>query len=448
MFSYDTKSKEELVQELDLLTKKYEEFKNKNLNLDMSEDKLSKEQLDLSSPMLDTLISDSNFVVDEEDIQYARVNHKNMGSRNVNYEGVNCKNIDNESINCESTKCRGADGEDIGCEGASYKDIGSENISCKDTSHKNEDDENSCEGTDCRNYGLHEGIRAMKAIFSDILKVNIDNLFIGENSSLSMMFDVISLYLIHGVCGRTPWLKQPRIKFLCPIPGYSGHFNILSYFDIDHILIPMRNDGPDMEIVEKIVSEDESAKGIWCVPKYSNPQGITYSEEVIRRFSRLCPKAPDFRIFWDNAYAVHDLTDSKEELPSLMDECIRTKNEDLPILFCSTSKITFPGAGVAALAASKKNLLEIKKYYQHKTIGFDKLNQLRHAKFFENYEGLLEHMKKHRKLLRPKFQVVLNCLAREFSEDNKNLATWNEPKGGYFVSVDVEPGLAKSIVSL
>jgi DNA-binding transcriptional MocR family regulator len=367
LFSYDLNPKNKLTEELDLLIKKYNEYKSKGLDLDMSRGKLSKEQLEISSPMLDILPGDSNFIVDK---------------------------------------------------------------------------------SDCRNYGLHDGISTMKSIFSRILNVNSDNIFIGGNSSISMMFDIISLYFTHGVCKEKPWSQQPKVKFLCPVPGYDRHFNILSYFNIEPILVPMKSDGPDMDIVEEAVRNDESIKGICCVPKYSNPQGIIYSDEVVKRFSKLHPRSADFRIFWDNAYAVHDLTDSKEELLDLMNQCIQNKNEDLPIFFSSTSKITFPSSGVSALAASEKNLRQIKNYYNHKTIGFDKLNQLRHAKFLINYENLLEHMKKHRKLLRPKFQVILNCFAREFSDSNKNLATWNEPKGGYFISVDVEQGLAKTVVEL
>ena len=242
------------------------------------------------------------------------------------------------------------------------------------------------------------------------------------------------------------WIKQGQIKFLCPCPGYDRHFAILKHFNIKAIPIIMTNTGPDMDTIERLVTNDKSIKGIWCVPKYSNPQGITYSDETVKRFARLKPAAKDFRIFWDNAYAIHDLTETPEKLLNIMTECEKNNSKDLPIIFCSTSKITFPGAGVAFLGASENNIKEIKKMYSFKTIGFDKINQLRHARYFKKYEGLINHMNKHRAILKPKFDIVVNTLKNEFVENK--IISFTEPKGGYFVSVDVINGCAKRVVDL
>lgn len=309
--------------------------------------------------------------------------------------------------------------------------------------------ESSCiseDGIDCLNYGLLDGLSELKEIFEPVLGVKKEQIFVGGNSSLSMMFDTISFFMTHGVCGNAPWQNSQKIKFLCPCPGYDRHFAILRHFDIEPISIEMTTAGPNMDMIEQLVSNDETIKGIWCVPKYSNPQGITYSDDTVKRLAALKPLAPDFRIFWDNAYAVHSFSDKSEKLLNIMEECQKNNSEDLPIIFCSTSKITFPGAGVAFLGASDNNIKEIKKMYSFKTIGFNKINQLRHALYFKNYQGLLNHMKKHSSILKPKFDAVINTLKTEFN-DNKIIA-FTEPSGGYFVSVDVMNGCAKRVVEL
>lgn len=279
-----------------------------------------------------------------------------------------------------------------------------------------------------------------------MLEVDPENIMVGGNSSLNMMFDTIACMMTTGIGGCTPWCKLERVKFLCPVPGYDRHFGITEYFGIEMIPVPMTDKGPDMDLVEKLVSSDDAIKGIWCVPKYSNPQGITYSDETVRRFARLKPAAKDFRIMWDNAYCVHDITDHSDKLLSIMDECVKNGTEDLPVLFCSTSKITFPGSGVAAMAASKANMQVFKERYKYQTIGFDKINMLRHMLFFKNMDGVLLHMQKHKKILAPKFQSVLDHLENSLS--GTDTATWIAPNGGYFVSVDVMEGCAKRVVQL
>ena len=305
-------------------------------------------------------------------------------------------------------------------------------------------------GIDCKNYGTLDGLPEMKKIFSEILEIDENNIIVGGNSSLSMMFDTISYFITHGVLDDKPWStyqnSQNKIKFLCPSPGYDRHFAILDFFNIEPIVIPMTKTGPDMDTIEKLVNTDETIKGIWCVPKYSNPQGITYSDETVERFSKLKPKATDFRIFWDNAYAIHDLTETPDKLLNLMELCKKNHSENLPIMFCSTSKITFPGSGVAAVGASSENINYLKKMYSFKTIGYDKINQLRHVRYFKNFENLKSHMKKHRAILKPKFDIVLSSLENNFS-DNK-IVSWIKPNGGYFVSIDVATGCAKKTVKL
>ncbi len=302
------------------------------------------------------------------------------------------------------------------------------------------------DGTDCLNYGVLDGISEIKKLFAPVLGVAPDQVFVGGNSSLSMMFDIISFFMTHGVPGFEPWTWQGKIKFLCPCPGYDRHFAILEHFNIEAIPVPMTITGPDMGIVENLVAKDRTIKGIFCVPKYSNPQGITYSDETVKRFSALATLAEDFRIFWDNAYAIHDLSDPPARLLNIMDECEKNGTQDLPLIFCSTSKITFPGAGVAFLGASKKNLSAIKNFYSAKTIGFDKINQLRHVRYFKDYRGLLSHMKKHQDILKPKFDLVTNALKSEFS--GNKIISFTDPTGGYFISVDVMPGCAKRVVAL
>lgn len=301
-------------------------------------------------------------------------------------------------------------------------------------------------GVDCRNYGILDGIPSMKAIFAELLECDSENIMVGGNSSLNMMFDVVACLMHAGFEGCEPWEKQGNIKFLCPVPGYDRHFGITEYFNIEMIPVPMTPNGPDMDVVESLVSSDEKIKGIWCVPKYSNPQGITYSDETVTRFAKLRPAAKDFRIMWDNAYCVHDLTDTPDKLLSIVDECKKYGSEDLPILFASTSKITFPGSGVAAMACSKNNMAIFKRRYQFQTIGYDKLNMLRHVIFFKDADGVRAHMKKHKEVLAPRFEVVVSKLNSQLG--GLGVASWLEPNGGYFVSVDVPDGCAKRVVEL
>ena len=301
-------------------------------------------------------------------------------------------------------------------------------------------------GTDYRNYGILEGIPELRSLFGEIMGVNAENVIVGGNSSLNMMFDTISCFMTHGVNNCEPWLKQGKIKFLCPSPGYDRHFAITEYFGMELIPIKMNHDGPDMETIEKLVSRDDKVKGIWCVPKYSNPQGITYSDEVVKRLSRLKPAAKDFKIFWDNAYCVHDLTDDEVELLNIAEECKKNNNEELPIIYCSTSKITFPGAGIAAMACFGNTKEVIKRKYSFQTISYDKLNQLRHFKFLKNLQNIKSHMKKHKEILKPTFDYVIKKLTQEFGENS--IISWEEPKGGYFISVDVMQGCAKRVVEL
>ena len=308
-----------------------------------------------------------------------------------------------------------------------------------DTNFKTED----C--PDIRNYGNLYGIIEARRLFADILKVSPENVFVGGNSSLNLMFDTIACLMRQGAGGR-PWNKQGKLKFLCPSPGYDRHFGITEYFGIEMIPVPMTPTGPDMDIVERLVKEDETIKGIWCVPKYSNPQGITYSDETVRRFANLEPAAKDFRIMWDNAYIIHDITDTPDKLLNIFDELKKTGKEDMVFEFCSTSKITFPGSGVAAVAASKSNLKLINDRYTYTTIGFDKINMLRHVLFFKNLDGVLAHMKKHRAVLEPRFKIVTDMLTQELA--GLDIAAWCNPNGGYFVSVDVEEGCAKKVVAL
>ena len=307
-------------------------------------------------------------------------------------------------------------------------------------------DMHSSTGDDCRNYGVPDGLPELRELFAQLMGVDDHNTIVGGNSSLNMMFDAISCAMTHGFAGCEPWGKQGHIKFLCPSPGYDRHFAITEYFGFEQITIPMLPTGPDMDIVEKLVANDSSIKGIWCVPKYSNPTGITYSDETVRRFAALKPAAKDFKIFWDNAYCVHDLTDTPDTLLNLWNECKKTNGIDLPIFFASTSKITFPGAGVAAMGSSESNLAVLREHYSYQTIGPDKLNQLRHIYFFKDLNGVMKQMAKHRALIEPKFKTVVSNLENELG--GKGVAEWTNPNGGYFISVDVVHGCAKRIVSL
>jgi len=301
-------------------------------------------------------------------------------------------------------------------------------------------------GTDTRNYGLIDGIPEAKEIFAQMLEVSPKEIIIGGNSSLSIMYDTIARAMTFGVCGSTPWGKLPKVKFLCPSPGYDRHFAITELFQIEMITIDMKQDGPDMDAVERLAEQDDSIKGIWCIPKYSNPDGITYSDEVVDRLANMKTAAADFRIFWDNAYVVHHLTDHPDRLKNLMEACKAAGNPDRVFVFASTSKITFPGAGIAMMAASEKNIAWTKKLLGIKTIGPDKMNQLRHVRFLKNMDGILNHMKKHAEILKPKFDMVLNLLESELG--GKNIGSWNKPNGGYFISFNTLPGCAAATVKM
>lgn len=303
---------------------------------------------------------------------------------------------------------------------------------------------NAENGTDCRNYGVLDGIPEIKQLFADFFEVDNNEIIIGGNSSLNLMFDYISQAMTHGT-GDEPWMKQGTIKFLCPVPGYDRHFGILEYFGIEMINIETLDDGPDMESVEDYI-KDPLVKGMICVPKYTNPEGKTYSNEVVLRLAALKPAAKDFRIIWDNAYAVHDLTETPDNLLNLLTECKKTGNEDMPVMFASTSKISFPGAGIAAIAASRNNITSILKRMGIQTIGYDKLNQLRHVRYFKNIDGIRTQMKRHADIISPKFQVVLDALEKELAP--LGIAQWVKPNGGYFISLNVMDGCAARVVEL
>ena len=300
-------------------------------------------------------------------------------------------------------------------------------------------------GFDTRNYGVLDGIPEAKQLFADLLEVTPDDVIVCGNSSLNLMFDYISTAYAKGVCGNMPWSRQGAVKFLCPVPGYDRHFGITQYFGIEMINVPMTSEGPDMNVIEELV-KDPLVKGIWCVPMYSNPDGITYSDETVRRFAALKPAAPDFRVMWDNAYCVHHLNDTPDTLLNIFKEAKARNNEDLFIEFVSTSKISFPGAGVAAMAASAKNVADIKSRMTVQTIGHDKLNMLRHVRFFKDAQGVVDHMKLHADVLRPRFELVLSMLDEKLG--GRGIAAWHSPNGGYFVSVNVCKGCAKKTVKL
>ncbi len=365
MKSYKDLSKEELKNEIEILEKRYNEFKAQNLKLDMTRGKPCAEQLDISMDILD---------IPAKELRKA------------------------------------------------------------------------ADGTDCFNYGVLDGISEAKALFAEMLEVGTDEIMVGGNSSLNLMYDTIARAMSLGILGSTPWSKMDSVKFLCPSPGYDRHFAICELFGIEMITIDMKQDGPDMDAVEKLVSEDESIKGIWCVPKYSNPDGITYTDEVVNRFANLKPKAKDFRIFWDNAYCVHHLSENPDKLKNILKACKDAGNENMVYIFSSTSKISFPGAGVAVMATSTENLKGIKKSLTIQTIGHDKINQLRHAKYFKNLEGINTHMKKHADILKPKFNTVLEILDEELG--GKDIASWNKPNGGYFVSLNTLDNCAKEVAKL
>lgn len=301
-------------------------------------------------------------------------------------------------------------------------------------------------GMDTRNYGVMDGIPEAKRLMGEIMGVPAENVIVYGNASLTIMYDTVSRAMTHGIMGNTPWGKLDKIKFLCPVPGYDRHFKITEHFGIEMINIPMSEDGPDMDLVEEYVEKDPSVKGIWCVPKYSNPQGYTYSDETVRRFAALKPAAPDFRIFWDNAYVIHHLYEEKQDqLLEILSECEKAGNPDMVFEFASTSKVSFAGAGISAMASSKANLDDVRKTMTIQTISYDKINQLRHVRYFKNLDGVMKHMMKHAAIMRPKFEAVIRVLDQELS--GLGIGTWTEPRGGYFISFDSLEGCAKAIVA-
>jgi DNA-binding transcriptional MocR family regulator len=310
-----------------------------------------------------------------------------------------------------------------------------------------ENDYRTADGTDCRNYGGIEGIAEARELFAQMLEVTSSEIIISSNASLNVMYDSIVRAMMFGVAGsETPWGKLPKVKFLCPSPGYDRHFAICELLNIEMIVVDMKSDGPDMDMVERLAEKDDAIKGIWCVPKYSNPQGITYSDEVVDRLARMKTKASDFRIFWDNAYVIHHLYDEHDSLKNIMTACKEAGNPDRVFIFGSTSKISFAGAGIAMMAASENNIGLIRKQMGIQTICPDKLNQLRHVRFFKSFDNIMTHMEKHAAILRPKFETVLDILERELGV--KGIAAWNKPRGGYFVSLDTKEGCAKAVVAM
>ena len=301
-------------------------------------------------------------------------------------------------------------------------------------------------GTDCRNYGVLDGIDEAKKLMADMMNTTPEHIIVYGNASLNIMYDQISRAYTHGLLGSTPWCKLDKIKFLCPAPGYDRHFAITERFGFEMITIPMTENGPDMDMVEQYVNNDAAVKGIWCVPKYSNPQGYTYSDETVKRMAALKPAAEDFRLFWDNAYIIHDLyDDKKDEVLDIISECEKAGNPDMVFEFASTSKVSFPGSGIAAMATSVANIADVKKQLTVQTIGHDKINQLRHVRYFKDINGLKAHMKKHADAMRPKFEATLEVLEKELG--GLGIGSWTKPNGGYFISFESMEGCAKAIVA-
>lgn len=302
-------------------------------------------------------------------------------------------------------------------------------------------------GLDVRNYGGLDGIPEAKRLMADMMDVKPEQVIVCGNSSLNTMYDMVARGMLKGFLGETPWCKLDKVKFLCPVPGYDRHFAVTEHFGVEMINVPMTEDGPDMDMVEELVSKDDAIKGMWCVPKYSNPQGVVYSDETVRRLAAMKPAAKDFRIFWDNAYAVHHLYGEENgKLLNILDECEKAGNPDMVFEFASTSKVSFAGGGISGIAASEANLADIKKSLTIQTIGSDKINQLRHVKFFKDGKGVAAHMERHASLLRPRFELVLETLDRELS--GLGAGKWISPKGGYFITFEAMEGCATRIVAL
>ena len=303
------------------------------------------------------------------------------------------------------------------------------------------------DGIDCANYGGFEGIGEARQLLADMMGTKKEHVLAMGNASLNIMFDQVSRAFTHGILGHTPWGQLDRVKWICPVPGYDRHFMITEHFGVEMINVPMTEHGPDMNVVEALVANDASIKGMWCVPKYSNPTGYTYSNETVRRLAALKPAAPDFRIFYDNAYCVHDLyEDKKDSLIDIIGESEKDGNADIVFEFASTSKISFPGGGIAGIAASETNIADIKSHLRFQTIGYDKINQLRHVRYFKDINGLKEHMKKHAEFIRPKFEMVISVLNKELG--NLGVGTWTNPIGGYFISFDSTYNCATDIYDL
>lgn len=301
-------------------------------------------------------------------------------------------------------------------------------------------------GFDCRNYGVMDGIPEAKKLMADIMGTKPENVIVYGNASLNIMYDTVSRSYTHGVNGSTPWCKLEKVKWLCPVPGYDRHFAVTEQFGIEMINVPLLEDGPDMDMVEELVSKDAAIKGIWCVPKYANPTGTSYSDETVKRMAALKPAAEDFRIYWDNAYVVHHLyEDEQDDLLDIISECEKAGNPDMVYEFCSTSKVSFPGSGIAAIVTSKANLDFIEKQFTMQTIGHDKINQLRHVRYFKNIDGINAHMMKQAAIMRPKFEMVERTLQDELGE--LGIGSWISPKGGYFICFNTLPGCAKSVVA-
>ena len=301
-------------------------------------------------------------------------------------------------------------------------------------------------GEDCRNYGIVDGLPEAKKLIADMIGTTPEHVIVYGNSSLNIMYDTISRSYTHGVLGNTPWCKLDKVKFLCPVPGYDRHFGVTEHFGVEMVNVPMTPEGPDMDLVEKLVAEDESIKGIWCIPKYSNPQGVVYSDETVRRFAALKPAAKDFRIYWDNAYVVHHLYEKDQaQILDIISECEKAGNPDMVYEFCSTSKVSFPGAGIAALASSVTNIADIKKQLSVQTIGHDKINQLRHVRYFKDAAGIEAHMMKQAACIRPKFELVLELFEKELA--GLGIGSWLSPKGGYFITFETLEGCAKNVVA-